>query len=151
MDGGLLACKKDLVQPLARPHAGKHHLNVNARLKPRQADHSLGEFYYPDRLSHVEDVNGDIESSRRQSMRRRRKHKVAGFAHCHEVPDHVWMRDCDGAARIDLRLEFWHYRAVRRQHVAELGLRSAVAAACHPTASSDHGRGPGSTFRQIVW
>ena len=60
--------EQDFVQPLARPHAGEHDLDVVARLQAGQPDHALGKIDDLHRLAHVEHIDRDVRLRRRQRM-----------------------------------------------------------------------------------
>src|ERR1019366_1321981 len=106
----------DLVIPAAthalapvRPDVSVYVLNMGQPVKVDDLD----------RLSHVEHVDRNIRSHRRQRVRGGGDHEVAGLADGHEIPDHIGMGDGNRTARLDLGLEFRNHRTVRRQHVAE--------------------------------
>src|SRR5207237_859589 len=56
----LLAREEDLLEPLARPDAAEHNIDIAARFETGQLDHALGELDDFHRLAHVEHVDGHV-------------------------------------------------------------------------------------------
>src|SRR5581483_3084479 len=102
---------------LAGANTGKDNLDVPFRLETAETDDTFGQVHDLHRLSHVEHIDRYVAVRRDRRMARGRNDKIARFADGHEVAHHVRMRDGDGTARLDLRLEFRHDRPVGGEHV----------------------------------
>src|SRR6476660_8967610 len=117
--GGLFAAREqNFVQPFAWTDTGVRDLDISSRFESREPDDPFGEINDFDRLSHVENIDGNVVGVIAECVRRRCYDQIARLANGHEITHHVGMRDGHRPTRFNLRLELRHPRAVRGEYIS---------------------------------